>query len=68
MALIDKLIVDLMLENYIGDECKQYALDITSKCLKLVRVVKAANKGSDTKIKWCDAWEKKFAEKYNDTK
>lgn len=68
VALIDKLIVDLMLENYIGDECKQYALDITSKCLKLVRAVKSANKGSDTKIKWCDAWEKKFAEKYNDTK
>lgn len=60
VALIDKLIVDLMLENYIGDECKQYALDITSNCLKLVRVVKAANKGSDTKIKWCDAWENKF--------
>lgn len=60
VALVDKLIVDLMLEGYLGDECHEYAEEITKKCLKLVRAVRAANKGSDNKVRWCDAWEKKF--------
>lgn len=60
VTLIDKLIVDLMLDSNVGDECKQYAKDITSKCHKLIKVVRGANKGSESKVKWCDAWESKF--------
>lgn len=59
---IDKLIVDLMLNKEVDDECKLTAEDIAKICYRLVKIVKDVNKSSENKVKWCVAWDSKFKE------
>lgn len=57
---IDALIVDLMLDQHIDDELKDIASSIDKSCGKLLRLLKDANRGSDSRIKWIDAWHSKY--------
>lgn len=60
--IIDKLIVDLMLNKQVDAECEQYSKDIIKSCNKLIKIVQDVNKSNETKVKWCTSWESKFKE------
>lgn len=62
VGLIDKLIVDLMMDQIVDDEINDYATEIESNCFKIVKITKDANKQNENKVKWCTAWEAKFKE------
>lgn len=58
---IDKLISALMMNMETDSESAQHAATITQGCKQLVRRVKEVNHGREGRVKWCDAWEAKFA-------
>ncbi|KAG7193767.1 uncharacterized protein KQ657_000459 [Scheffersomyces spartinae] len=65
VGLIDKLIVDLMMDQVIDDEIEGYGKEIGSNCFKIVKITKDVNKQNESKVKWCTAWEAKFTDNNN---
>lgn len=60
VTLIDKLIVDLMLDAVLDEEVEKITLDIDEYCSRLAKIVKDTNEKSPNKIKWCEAWLTKY--------
>ncbi|CAH2353623.1 hypothetical protein CLIB1423_11S03950 [[Candida] railenensis] len=63
VANVDKLIAEVTFTMEIGDSCKECANSIEKGCTVLVKEVRQVNKKSESKVKWCDAWEAKFFQK-----
>lgn len=60
---IDKLIGSLTINMEWDDEdCKEFTENINKGCRLLVKQVREVNKKSESKVKWCDAWQSKFSE------
>ncbi|CUM66706.1 uncharacterized protein PRCAT00004384001 [Priceomyces carsonii] len=62
VSYIDKLIVDLMLNQTVDVEARDIERNINRICTKLLKSIKEINKSNETKIRWCSAWESKFNE------
>lgn len=63
VANVDKLIAEVTLTMEIGNSCEECANSIEKGCRVLVKEVRQVNKKSESKVKWCDAWEAKFFQK-----
>lgn len=59
---VDTLIVELMLNQTLGDAVQNHALGIDKACLKIINILKESNKKSEAKVKWCASWETKYKE------
>ncbi|CCE83806.1 Piso0_004395 [Millerozyma farinosa CBS 7064] len=62
VSLIDKLIVTLMLDKYVDDDCVKYTKKIETDCKNIIKMVESASNGDEKKIRWCQAWNTKFSE------
>lgn len=62
VTLVDKLIVDLMMDQVVDEKTNEYAVSIDKACKSIVKTVKNANKNSENKVKWCVAWTAKYEE------
>lgn len=62
VTLVDKLIVDLMMDQVVDEKTAEYATSIDKACKGIVKIVKNANKNSENKVKWCVAWVSKYEE------
>lgn len=62
VSLIDKLIVTLMLDKYVDDDCIEYTKKIEIDCKDIIKMVESASNGDEKKIRWCEAWNTKFSE------
>ncbi|KAK6198587.1 uncharacterized protein RJT21DRAFT_49353 [Scheffersomyces amazonensis] len=60
VSLIDKFIVDLMLDQTIDEEIEHYTKSITKESHKLTKVAREVHKNNDKKSKWYEAWNTKF--------
>lgn len=60
VALVDKFIVDLMLDHTVDDEITQYTKEMEREAKKLCRAATTAHRANDKKVKWYEAWETKF--------
>lgn len=59
---IDLLIVELMMNQIVDDEVNDHAKAIDKACLRIMAVLKKANKNNDTKTKWCGSWQARYGE------
>lgn len=60
--LVDKLIVELMMNAKISHITDDLITSINKNCNNLLKIVKAVNKSNENKVKWCEAWESKFSQ------
>lgn len=60
--LIDKLIVELIINAKISKLTDELLTNINKNCNNLLKIVKTVNKSNENKVKWCEAWESKFSQ------
>ena len=60
VKLIDKFIVDLMLDRTIDGEIEEYTGAITKESVKLAKLARDIHAKNNKKAKWYEAWETKF--------
>ncbi|KAK6457415.1 uncharacterized protein RJT20DRAFT_40084 [Scheffersomyces xylosifermentans] len=60
VTLIDKFIVDLMMDRTIDDEIKEYTDEITKESKRLVKIARDIHAKNDKRAKWYSAWETKY--------
>ncbi|KAK6461226.1 hypothetical protein DFJ63DRAFT_218968 [Scheffersomyces coipomensis] len=60
VSLIDKLIVDLMLDQTIDDDVKEYTNSITKESRSLAKIGIDVHQTNAKKSKWYEAWITKF--------
>lgn len=60
VVLIDRLIMDIMMNGEEDEETKKYGVEIGTKMEEILKEIKSG--GDEKKVKWCEAWEKKWEE------
>lgn len=60
VVLIDKFISDIMMDQLIDDDIKQYTTMITKNGLKLSTIAQECHKLNDKKVKWYQTWSSKY--------
>ncbi|PSK37846.1 hypothetical protein C7M61_003091 [Candidozyma pseudohaemuli] len=59
---VDKLVVELMMNNELGDEVEQFDKEFGKSCSSIISILRSVNKTNETKVKWCVSWEAKYKE------
>lgn len=59
---VDKLIVDLMMNQVLDEDVEDHASNIDKACYRIVAIVRNASKNNEAKVKWCGSWETKYKE------
>lgn len=59
---IDRLIVELMMNQELSEQVDEHAKAVDKACFKILKIVRSASKNNEAKVKWCSSWETKYKE------